>query len=391
MTLLNTQKTTLTWIGACPSENEKIAVLIPQYNEASNFDLEARLSYFKEIADSFSDKIDVILIDDGSTDSSLMQIRDFLERNDHPFYLAAVFPNANKVGALSLVANTISHEFVILSDFDTDIKGYDIILNKLNAIQTDTSCMGFYFRLLPFEGRGEIFNFQRIEYAMLRSLYKFYAKDSSVPVMPGAGACYKRSCLLSIYDDHSGLRSGEDREATMIGLKQGHRTFYEEKILCLTRPPLSFNVLLKQRIRWNLGYLETYHKEYKYYAQEVRRWSRIGVVFLLDILTVSFLLFLPLLVLILGIYNLHAALVFLLSAYSVGVASCLAAFFLSPGEFSEIKNKIVPTALLFPVIKFTIGNLSWAKAFYIFFKTAKQRASPVRGSQRWIGQRMTNV
>jgi cellulose synthase/poly-beta-1,6-N-acetylglucosamine synthase-like glycosyltransferase len=368
MTLLNEQITELTWIGPAPGDNKRLALLVPQFNEGSHCNIQSRLRYFTTIATSFSDQMDVILIDDGSTDNSLDSIRLFLEQNNYPFFLAAISPNANKVGALNLTALAISHEFILLSDFDTDIVGYDIIIRSLDALKDDPASMGLYFRMLPYEGNNQVFAFQQLEYATLRSLYKLYARDGNVPVMPGAGACYKRACLLAIYEEHSGLRSGEDREATMIGLKLAYKTHYIGDVLILTRPPLLFSTLVKQRVRWNLGYLETYHKESAYYAQQVRKLTRIGMVFLLDALAVIFMVLLPAIGLCLGLVSLHLLVTFVLITYLSGILLCVSALLISPKEFVEIRKKLIVSILLYPVFKFTIGYFSWRRAIAMFLK-----------------------
>lgn len=371
MNYLSDSTARLNWIYASPKAGRKTALLIPQYNENSNCDFNERLLYFKSVAANYSDEIDVILIDDGSTDDSLEIMKKFQEAHDYPFYLASVTPNCNKVGALFLTILSISHEFVVLSDFDTDIDGYNNIMLQLDILRKEEDSMGCYFRMLPFEGAGPVFAFQQLEYAILRSLYRFYAKEGSVPVMPGAGACYKRAELLAIYREHSGLRSGEDREATMIGLKLGYRTYYQEEVLTLTRPPLSFKTLSKQRVRWNLGYLETFYKEKKYYGEQIKRFTRIGIIFLTDILIVSFMLLLPLILLLLGIMNVYILLYFLLGIFIGGILFCLYAIAVCPKEFIELRGKVLFPILMFLPFKLVVGHITWVKALLVFLKKAK--------------------
>jgi cellulose synthase/poly-beta-1,6-N-acetylglucosamine synthase-like glycosyltransferase len=163
------------------------------------------------------------------------------------------------------VSMEISHEFVILSDFDTDLVGLKEVIDEICNHQNDVYRMGYYFRMIPFEGSGAIFLFQQLEYCFARVFYKFHNHEKSVPVMPGAGSCFKREILNSIFEVHSGLRNGEDRESTLIGIRLGYSVSYLETVLALTRPPLTYKKLVSQRIRWNLGYLETLLFERKYY------------------------------------------------------------------------------------------------------------------------------
>lgn len=375
--VLKTPVAGLSWVGPSPRGEKRMALLVPQYNEASNGNFESRLQYFASLSATFGDEIDLIIIDDGSTDDSLKRVTEFLEQSNDAFFLATVWPNSNKVGALHLTAINIQHEFVVLSDFDTDIEGYEKVITLLDQLSEDNTSMGIYFRMLPYEGNGNVFLFQQIEYALQRSLYKFYKPDGSVPVMPGAGACYKRAELLAIYSEHSGLRNGEDREATMIGLKLGYRTHYKDEVLTLTRPPLTFRTLIRQRVRWNLGYLETWQKERKYYGEQVRKLNRIGLVFMFDLAAVVFMIALPLLIIILAIVNIRAMFILVGLTYFLGLLSCICSILVAPKEFSELKGKLLRATILYPFMKLLVGYVSWKKAVKAFirkqFSSARSR------------------
>ncbi|MBC9913410.1 glycosyltransferase [Chitinophaga varians] len=357
------------WVGSrSPHGGKKVALLIPQYNEGSNPNFTRRLAYFQELWDQHHAIVDVILIDDGSTDESLQKMQLFASGQALPLYVASVFPNANKVGALYTTILSLSHEFIILSDFDTDIMGLEKLLDVLSVLDKDSSLMGGYFRMLPFEGRGAAFRFQQLEYALLRTLYKFHQKDQSVPVMPGAGCCYRRDVLISIYRRHSGLRNGEDREATLLGLKMGYGAQYMNDIQTLTRPPLSFKALVKQRVRWYLGYLETLYKERTYYYEQVRKRTPMGIRTVLDILTVGLILSTGPLLLITGLLHPLVALGIIAGIYLSYTLGTLYLMITSPRETGKISLQILSAILLFPLMKISLEYLAWIRAFIVFRK-----------------------
>lgn len=368
--ILESRSTKLEWLGASPAnKSKKAALLIPQYNESSNSSFEKRLVYYKQVAKEFEEYLDVIIIDDGSTDDSLVKIKDFQKNHlDNTFFVASIYPNADKVGALFKTTLAIEHELIILSDFDTDIIGLKEVVHSLNLLNEDITLMGSYFRMLPVEGKGAVFVFQQLEYTLARSLYKFHKKDGSVPVMPGAGSCYKRDVLLSIYSDHSGLRSGEDREATLIGLKLGYKTSYHDTVLTLTRPPLSFSALITQRVRWNLGYLETFNKEQKYYYRQIFKLSRIGLRTIGDTAIVLVSILLPFSIFIMAFINMQLLLVIISFIYFGGVIWSLNLLIISPGEAKEFKQNLLFSILLYPVIKLSLDSLAWTGALFSFMK-----------------------
>jgi cellulose synthase/poly-beta-1,6-N-acetylglucosamine synthase-like glycosyltransferase len=362
----------MSWLGAAPSDKKDVALLIPQYNEsANNSNFRLRLRYFHQIAQQFRNIIDVVLIDDGSTDDSLEQIKLFVDEQPDSFFVSVVKPNYNKVGALYKTVLAIQHEFVILSDFDTDIQGLDLLYNQLGILRADQNLMGCYFRMLPFEGNGSVFQFQQLEYSMARACYKFHKSEQSVPVMPGAGCCYKRKALKDIYDMHSGLRSGEDREATLLGLKLGYKTLYIDNILTLTRPPLSFKSLIRQRIRWNLGYIETFFKERDYYMVQIRKFTKIGIRTIVDIVRVNLVVFLPLIILVGVVADWRFVVLYLLITYIASIFISVNAVLIAPEESIEFKEKRIHAILYYPLFKISLDCLAWTFAFFSFVKKRK--------------------
>jgi cellulose synthase/poly-beta-1,6-N-acetylglucosamine synthase-like glycosyltransferase len=340
--------------------------------------MDKRLAYFQKISADFGDKLDVIIIDDGSTDTSLEEIKAFKSAcTDSDFFVASVYPNANKVGALSLAVSAIKHEFVVLSDFDTDIFGLEAIFEALRTLIEDTTLMGCYFRMIPYEGSGDIFLFQQLEYALSRFMYKLHKKDRDVLVMPGAGCCYKRKVLKRIYSEHSGLRSGEDREATLLGIKLGYKAVYVTDILTLTRPPLSFQVLVKQRVRWNLGYLETFFKERDFYFEQIKTFSNTGVRASVDLAAVLLTVLFPILMLVLLILSIKLLGCVLAVIYTCFLAYTLTAVLVSPEETFEFRQKRLYSVLCFPVIKVALECISWIGAVSSFIQKSRAAAKRV--------------
>lgn len=362
------QDVKLRWIGEAPGAIKRVALLIPQYNEGKNFDLEGRLHYFRKLASENKHILDVILIDDGSTDGSLARIAEFCTEHPGCFYFASVRPNSQKVGALYVVSAVIKHQYVLLSDFDTDLAHLHHLEDALNRCDEEPGIMGCYFRMIPLEGQGRPSLFQQLEYFFARIYYNFHKKDQSVPVMPGAGSCYKREMLLQIYASHSGNRNGEDREATVIGLKLGFKTIYADAILALTRPPRTFKALLVQRKRWYLGYIETVFKEKLYYCKSVLKGKSIGLRTLQDALGVGLMLMLPIELLLLFAMSWKLAAGIIAGAYLSSVLYYSILFASSPKERPELRQRHRALLPLYPLFWLAISFFAWWKAFLSFRK-----------------------
>ena len=382
MYLSNQKISGLSWIRGGFTGVNRVCILIPQYNESNRTNFSERLNYFRGLASQYNNVIDLILIDDGSTDDSLDQINSYINIWPESFFVASSFPNGNKVGALHRVALSVPHEFIILSDFDTDLVGLDALVSQISDWKNQPNKMGFYFRMIPYEGSGNIFQYQQLEYCIQRLWYQYHRADSTVPVMPGAGCCYRREVLLSIYQEHSGLRNGEDREATMIGIRLGYSTVYLDSVLALTRPPLTYQDLVKQRIRWNLGYIETVFFERDTYRKEVASFTSMGTRLLHDILYVLVLLVLPFLFLYSCIFNPKLLLFWGLGYvfYSLFIISLLKTL---PRESIEIRGGIVRRALLFPAIKVFVESRAWCAATLKFLAARGKSSRRISNGDRF--------
>jgi cellulose synthase/poly-beta-1,6-N-acetylglucosamine synthase-like glycosyltransferase len=365
---------TLSWLGSRPGNDKRAALLVPQFNEGSFLDLESRLKYYHDLALQYDSILDVIIIDDGSTDDSLGSIKSYKANNNSQFYVAAVYPNCNKVGALYMTILSIEHDYIIFSDFDTDLAHVDDLVTSFKLLDENPKMMGCYFRMLPFEGSGSIFLFQQLEYSMARSLYTLHKRESTVPVMPGAGCCYKRKTIKEIYSIHSGLRSGEDREATLLGLKLGYSTFYSNDVLSLTRPPLSAKALIRQRIRWNLGYLETFTKEKRYYIHLIKKSTRIGIRTVVDICTINVAILSPLIFLLLSLTSWKFSLLFFVLNYFSCLLLSINALLMTPGESSEFRGKRLVSLLYYPLYKVPLECIAWIGAVIAFYKKRPRSA-----------------
>ena len=363
------------WLTNKPISDKKYSLLIPQYNESKHKNFIQRLEYFNELSIKVRDFMNIILIDDGSTDGSVELMKSFIITTGSDLYLACTSPNSNKVGALYLVSLEVESPYIILSDFDTDIKGLEKLEHYVSKCDDDPSLLGGYFRMLPFEGKGWIFRFQQLEYALARALYIFFEKERSVPVMPGAGSLYKRDVLIEIFKMHSGLRNGEDRESCVIGRRLGYGTIYMKEIFALTRPPLNFIALIKQRRRWNLGYWETIQKEKKFYYSQLTIFTRIGLSTFLDTLTMPIYILAPLFVCLFLFLNIKIAITVLLAQYLFAVLKNFLLVTNSANEYSWENERYLSTFLCYPAIKGTLEFCAWGKVIlYLIKNKSKDRA-----------------
>ena len=368
----------LKWITDKPVVTNKIALLVPQFNEGRNGNFKKRLTYFMLLSKAIQHMIDLIIIDDGSSDESVDLITEFVHTHPNAFYFASVKPNLQKIGALDAVSSVIEYDYVILSDFDTNLHNLEKLPEYLDMMNADPRIMGCYFKMIPYEGKGIPFLLQQLEYSFARMYYKFHNSEKSVPVMPGAGSCFKRKMLLKVYSCHSGLRNGEDREATIIGLKKGYKSIYANDVLALTRPPLTSKALLIQRKRWYLGYLQTFLKEKAFYAGTMERFNRIGMRTLQDAIGICILLLLPVELIIFSLVSMKVTGMLLIGSYVLSLVYYFSLFISSPEEQTEIQPKNKWLILLYPIFWLGISFFAWWKAVLAIKKVGFRKTPAAR-------------
>jgi len=347
------------WISPPPCSSRRLAVVVPEYNECSSGAFHQRVRYFFHLADSVREWADVFLVDDGSTDASRAELERLISSScPSNFYACACVPNSNKVGAIFDVLARISHDFVLLTDFDSDLLNVDRIRHHLESFLGNPTLMGSFLRMVPYPNGNPLVGYQAVEYAAARARYRVFRGEGTVPVMPGAGCVYRRRVLKKILQEHSGRRSGEDRESTIIGLRLGYSVTYEPTVVSLTRTPVSLGSLFRQRVRWNHGYLETLLKERGYYASAMRRKKRIGLSTIGDMISVALLLaFVPVVALLLAT-DPTLALRVMASLYGVSLLLLLGTLALDLDELATCRRWlwIVP---VYPIIRMSVEMPAW--------------------------------
>lgn len=358
----------LNWYNESPKKKKRIAVLVPFYNECGNQDFKVMIEFFHNLGKKFSCLLDVILIDDGSNDGSLQKVKSFKEKKGS-FYLASVYPNSAKVGALYLLSMKIQADYIVLTDFDTKLINLEKIDSTLSLMDKDLKLMGCYFKMIPSGSKGYLLYFQMFEYAFVRMRYKPLNNPKSISIMPGAGCCYRRNYLLKIYDLHSGLRNGEDREAAVIGQKLGYKSIYSNQIQALTSSPHSIKTLFIQRKRWKHGFIETVFRKRSYYFNALLKGQKVGIQNLKDVLRNLAIFLFPFEVLLFSLLGFKVLGFFLIGCYTIVFFRYLWSFLMYKNERSELENQGY-LLIFYPMYLFSVSFIPlWAA----FFKLIKQK------------------
>ncbi|MGC9133567.1 MAG: glycosyltransferase [Nanopusillaceae archaeon] len=233
-------------------EYPKVSIVVPAYNEEKNIretiERLINLDYPKE-------KLEIIIVDDGSKDRTYEIAKEYERYNFVKVYKKE---NGGKASALNYGIKRVSGDYIVVLDADS-IPQNDSLKKMIK-----------YFYLYPDisivvpsvqinETKNWIEKYQYIDYV----IYNFsrIALDymSAIFIAPGPFSVFKKEVFdkIGLFDEKN---ITEDMEIALRAQKNKLKIKYCPESIIYTKPPDSFKKLLKQRVRWYLGFIENYSK-----------------------------------------------------------------------------------------------------------------------------------
>lgn len=235
--------------GRRSSFEPPLSVMIPAYNEerAIGLCLDALLA-----AGYPREKLDIMVVDDGSTDSTREAVRSDpsvrLLRQDHK----------GKVEALNIALRSARHEFVVSIDADTTLAPGSLaaIVQPL----ADPGVAAVTGAVKVRNPRGLLGWFQSVEYLLNAFARESFASLFRVsPGICGAFTCYRRSTLLQIggFKPHT---AAEDFDVALELASRGFAVVAAHGAMGFTEVPATLGGLIRQRVRWMKGCMQCFVK-----------------------------------------------------------------------------------------------------------------------------------
>ena len=231
-----------------------VSVLIPCFNEEKVI-----VSSIARILDSSWKRLEVIVLDDGSTDGTAAEVEKAYA--DEPRVTLLRFPNAGKAAALNKGLEIATGEAVVALDADTlfppDTIGRLVrwFADPLVGAVAGNAIVGNRLNLIT--------RWQALEYVTAQNLERrALAALGAVTVVPGAVGAWRRS-VLSALGGFPGETLAEDQDLTMAVQTAGWRVEFDPSARAYTEAPDNLRGLLKQRFRWSFGTLQCLWKHRK--------------------------------------------------------------------------------------------------------------------------------
>jgi cellulose synthase/poly-beta-1,6-N-acetylglucosamine synthase-like glycosyltransferase/peptidoglycan/xylan/chitin deacetylase (PgdA/CDA1 family) len=232
-----------------PSFIPSVTIVVPAFNEAAGIEAAVR-----SLAGSDYPDVDVLVVDDGSTDDTAELVRRLGLANVR----VVSQPNQGKAAALNTGIAEARGELVVMVDGDTIFEPET--LGYLVQPFTDPAVGAVAGNTKVANRRGLLGRWQHIEYVMGFNLdRRMYEELRCMPTVPGAIGAFRRRALEQLGGVGTDTLA-EDTDLTMAIGRAGWHVVYEQRARAWTEAPTTWRMLWKQRYRWSYGTMQAMWK-----------------------------------------------------------------------------------------------------------------------------------
>ncbi|MDO8572209.1 MAG: glycosyltransferase [bacterium] len=224
-----------------------VAVLVPCYNEektvAGTVESLFSLDYPK-------DKLHIVIIDDGSTDSTFEVMKTF---EYHPQVTLLQKENGGKYTALNLGLSLTNTELVGCLDADSFVASNALI--EIVKCFDDATIMAVMPAIKIWNPKTVLERMQKAEYDMGIFVRKMFGIMNTIQVTPGAFSLFRKR----VFDELGGFKEAHNTEDMEIALRMQSNHYRIENAHMAhvyTVAPNTIRALYNQRIRWTYGFLK---------------------------------------------------------------------------------------------------------------------------------------
>ena len=223
----------------------EVTVLVPAYNEAVGIAQSVR-----SLAASHYPGLEVLVIDDGSTDGTA----EIVESLGLPNVRVIRQANGGKAAALRTGTREARYDTLVMLDGDTVFEP-DTIRRLVQPLR-DPRVGAVSGNTKVGNRRGLLGRWQHLEYVAGFNLdRRLLDLLRCITTVPGAAGAFRREAVLAA----GGLSTdtlAEDTDITMGILRAGYEVVHEERARAWTEAPSSITDLWRQRWRWGYGTLQ---------------------------------------------------------------------------------------------------------------------------------------
>ncbi|KKR05731.1 MAG: Glycosyl transferase family 2 [candidate division WS6 bacterium GW2011_GWF2_39_15] len=264
-------------------KNYKVSVIIPAWNESVGI-----VKTVKSVLENDYDNVEILAVNDGSTDNTEKVMNSFVKkirrlRKSHKWRrkqlrFISYTVNGGKGHALNTGVKKATGDIILTIDADSKLDKHAI--KNLVVYYQDLKVDGVVGNVIVANSQTILGLTQRLEY-----LFGFYFKRSHAVmgaeyIFGGACASFRKAVFdhIGYYDEKN---KTEDIEMTMRFRFYGYNCTYGEDVICYTEGASDIMGLLKQRLRWKKGRMDTFVKYRSMFFSKDKRHNKALTFFVL--------------------------------------------------------------------------------------------------------------
>jgi cellulose synthase/poly-beta-1,6-N-acetylglucosamine synthase-like glycosyltransferase len=230
-----------------------VTIIVPVYNEEAVIG-----SALRSLLALRYPVLEVIVVDDGSTDGTLERVSSLAGRYGDSTLRVVSKANGGKASALNTGIALARHDYVLCMDGDSRLEPNTLRAAMRHFVDPRVGAVAGNVKVVNRDGLWT--RLQALEYLeglnMARRAQGFLRV---VNIIPGPIGLFRRDVLLRLggYDSDT---FAEDADLTLKILADGWHIAYEERAIAHTEAPEAFVDLVKQRYRWTRGILQALRK-----------------------------------------------------------------------------------------------------------------------------------
>jgi cellulose synthase/poly-beta-1,6-N-acetylglucosamine synthase-like glycosyltransferase len=235
-----------------PKELEGVSIVMPCYNESKTIGM--AIESLLEL-DYPQDKIEILVVDDCSKDNSVEIVRPYTKKYKN---VKLIINSRNSGGAAeptNLGVMAAKYDYIAVADSDSTPKK-EALKKMIGFLQEDPSVGGVTCSVLVKNPKSFIQKLQATEYAVIAFSRKLLDKVDAVYVTPGPFALYRKKTLIEVglFDTKN---MTQDIEIVWRMLSKGYKARMCLATSVYSESPSKFWPWVRQRIRWNIGGIQT--------------------------------------------------------------------------------------------------------------------------------------
>ncbi len=244
---------------ATPDSVPSMTVIIPAYNEGPMVALA-----IDSVAAAYYDptRLEIIAVDDGSTDDTWQHIQRSVARYGNRVRALRLERNSGKRAALAAGFRLGAGEIFVTIDSDSVIAP-DALLALAGPFRSP--------RVGVAAGKVQVYNRQagiiprmlHVRFTLAFDFLRAYQSTfGTVYCSPGALSAYRAAAVMRVLDGWLNQRflgadvaTGEDRALTNDIMRLGYDSVYQQKAVVLTVVPAGYRQLCRMFLRWDRSYI----------------------------------------------------------------------------------------------------------------------------------------